>query len=187
MIIDLHNGGRNGATCLYNEQSGIHLFWRTLGNQRERASLKTAILKIGDTQGRRTNLKAAMTNWDSWRHEAFKPLASKISQEVVKISKKTYGRPDIRWRINSMWGASYGNSDSAHLHDHYPATWSCVYYVDVPEASSPLVFPSPDVTIMPWAGLLVIFPGNIAHLVPTNYSKSPRIVVSANLYVDKLK
>ncbi len=187
MIIDRHKDGRSGTTCLYNEQSGIHLYWRTVGNQRERSNLKTAILKIGDTQGRRTNLKAAMTNWDSWRQEAFKPLATKIKQEIVKISTKSYGRPDIKWRINSMWGASYGNSDSARLHDHYPATWSCVYYVDVPEESSPLVFPSPDVTIKPWAGLLVIFPGNISHLVPVNHSKTPRIVVSANLYVDKLK
>ncbi len=186
MIIDNKNG-RNGSVSLYNSQSGINLFWRTIGNQTERAKLKTAILAIGDVQGRRTNLKAAMTNWDSWREAAFQPIAKLMTKEIIKISSKHYSRPDIKWRINSMWGASYSYLDSAELHDHYPATWSCVYYVDVSQRSSPLIFPSPKVTIKPWNGLLVIFPGNISHLVPISRSREPRIVVSANFYVDKLQ
>jgi hypothetical protein len=185
MIIDSKNG-RHGIAPLYNSQSGIHLFWKTIGNQKDRKKLKEKILAIGDVQGRRTNLKAAMTSWDSWRDIAFQPLAEIITKEIVKISSKHYHRPDIKWRLNSMWGASYSYLDSADLHDHYPATWSCVYYVDVPPKSSPLIFPSPKITIKPWDGLLVIFPGNMSHLVPTSHSQEPRVVISANFYIDKL-
>jgi len=80
MIIDRGNNGRNGCVHLYNNKSGIYLFWRTLGNRLERNNLSEVIKEIGDVQGRRTNLKAAMTHWDTWRNEAFKPLASRITQ-----------------------------------------------------------------------------------------------------------
>jgi hypothetical protein len=86
-----------------------------------------------------------------------------------------------------MWGVSYLYSDSANLHDHYPATWSCVYYLDVPENSSPLIFPSPNIKVKPWEGLLLIFPGNIAHCVPPSTTNKSRVAVSANLYINKLK
>jgi hypothetical protein len=80
----------------------------------------------------------------------------------------------------------YVKGDSASLHDHYPATWSAVYYVETPPMSSVLNFPSAGLSIEPSEGLLLIFPSNVKHEVPASNIEKKRIVVSMNFYPESL-
>ena len=179
--------GRRGCQEFYNKGSGLYLFWQTVGSKSLRAKLASRILGEGDVQQRRTNINASMTDWNISQDPVVSPLAELISKNVSSVSRHYFNRPEIAWDIHSMWGASYIFGDSARVHDHYPATWSAVYYVNVGDGSSNLVFPSPALSVRPWDGLLLIFPSNIGHEVPAYKGAKARVIVAANLYCIKLK
>jgi hypothetical protein len=145
-------------------------------------NLSKKILTIGDEQNRSTNLNADMTGWALQNEEPFKTLVDIAKNKVAEVSDIFFNRPDIEWVIKSCWGARYGKGDSALLHDHYPATWSLVYYVEAPKGSSFLEFPGSSIAIKPSNGLLLIFPGNIEHQVSKSVIEKNRIIVSMNFY-----
>jgi len=178
--------GRSGSVDLFSEDSGLQLFWRTIGNQRLRGQLKSVIDACPDELQRRTNLKAKMTRWNMLDEPAFARLAALINSELSRINKRYFDRDKIVFEPKSIWGASYAPNDFALPHDHYPATWSSVYYVSVPPDAAPLLFKSAGLTISPWEGLLLIFPGNVVHEVPVSPSLHPRVVVAANFYISRL-
>jgi hypothetical protein len=172
---------------LYNESSGLKIYYSFLDCKLLRDELCTEILKIGDVQKRSTNLNADMTDWAMQNQEPFKSLASLVQDKVTEISDLYFYRPDIKWQVKSCWGAKYGKGDSSLLHDHYPATWSASFYASAPVGSSPIIFPGPGVSIVPTDGLLLIFPGNIEHEVPPSTIVENRIIISMNFYVEDLK
>jgi hypothetical protein len=167
---------------LYEENSGLHIYYDFIGTDSLRANLSKKILEIGDVQKRSTNLNADMTGWATQNEEPFKTIADLSYLKVCEISDKFFNRPDLDWFIKSCWGARYIKGDYALLHDHYPATWSLVYYVNAPKGSSHLEFPGSQISIQPTNGLMLIFPGNIEHQVPVCDIDNDRIVVSINFY-----
>lgn len=167
---------------LFSKNSGLYIYYDFIGTSELKVNLSKKILTIGDQQNRSTNLNADMTGWALQNEEPFKTLVDIAKNKVAEVSDIFFNRPDIEWVIKSCWGARYGKGDSALLHDHYPATWSLVYYVETPKGSSFLEFPGSSIAIKPSNGLLLIFPGNIEHQVSKSVIEKNRIIVSMNFY-----
>ena len=170
----------------YGPNSGLKLFYSSIEDLELRSQIKEKIYTIGDVQKHQTNIKAAMTNWDSQSDPIFARLVKEVTNIIVSISDEYYFRPDILWEARSCWGSIYRIGEYAQLHDHYPATWSAVYYAEQPNGGSCLNFPGPQLSVLPVTGSLIVFPGNIEHEVPPSVIPDDRIVVAINFYVKKI-
>jgi|SRR6056300_1140971 len=139
------------------------------------------IREQGDRQGHKTNVKAQMTDWHMSDKDGFKELVHIVKNIISQISSHQYNRPDVQYQISDIWGMIYKKDEYAINHDHYPACWSVVYYVQAPEGSGALHFPELDVKRVPENGLLIIFPGDIKHEALPTTTDIERIVVAMNL------
>ncbi len=84
----------------------------------------------------------------------------------------------------NMWLMQYEGGDHAQPHDHFPNSFSCVYYIDVEEGCSPIIFEG-ELEINPKPGMVVIFPSILMHEVPKTDKK--RMVISMNFSVEESK
>ena len=86
------------------------------------------------------------------------------------------------WKIlvDNSWIARYREKEFAVSHNHYPCSYSFVYFVKCPKGSSPLIFPTSGKKIKAEEGKVVIFPGNLWHSVPQNKCED-RIVLAGNV------
>jgi len=87
---------------------------------------------------------------------------------------------DIQPEKTELWAAVYNEGDYAEPHTHIPCSYSFVYYVTVPEGSSPLVFEDGSF-IDPIPGMCIIFSSDTKHAVPENKSNG-RVVLAGNYY-----
>ena len=144
------------------------------------------INKEGDKQNYKTNVKAQMTEWRMWDRPGFNKLADYILLLSSQASTLTYNTK-IKTVIKDMWGMKYKSDEEAIAHDHWPALWSCAYYVNAPKDVPGLFFPEMgeqggERKIEP--GLLIMFQGHIKHAVRPKKFKGSRYVVSANIHAD---
>jgi hypothetical protein len=145
--------------------------------------IEKEIREMGDRQDHKTNVKAQMTEWQMQNKPGFKVLTEKILDMAEFISKKYYNRP-MKGRIADMWGMLYKKGDHAIVHDHWPALWSGVYYLKVPNNSGELYFPQLKQSFMPNENQLVLFNGSTRHGVKENLNGEERICVSFNIKED---
>jgi len=158
----------------YQEATFYGKHWSSPLNE----NLEKQIRECGDKQNKKTNVKAQMTNWfmhhDStefqWVCDRAIDLATKNNPH--KIGMIAY----------DCWGAIYCEGDYTIMHHHWPNLWSFVYYVNCPPQSAPLLLNNSEksITILPSAGMMVLFPGWINHSVPAHVGED-RIVVAGNL------
>ena len=157
------------------------LFYTTLETFKYRKEIKNSIDASSDSQNRKTNVKAKMTDWNMTHLSEFNELGKEMLNYCSIVSKNRYAIcPELY--IKEMWGMHYLNDDYAMLHDHWPATWACVYYPEVDEGVSSLIFPELDIEIIPQNNMLVVFPGWLSHKVDKKEFFGKRYVVSANIY-----
>ena len=125
------------------------------------------------------------TNLDAWRTEYltqddtddFNFLIEIILEFIRSVNVDYFNDNQTRYECFNFWAMKYTEGDCAYKHNHYPADFSCVYYISVTDKSSPIVFEN-KLKIQPEDGMLVLFPGCINHNVfPT---KDKRIAFSAN-------
>ena len=76
-----------------------------------------------------------------------------------------------------MWIAQYDKGDHAERHYHYPLDWSAVYYINVEDNASPIIF-GEDVKVQPENNMMLLFPGWLNHRVPK--TKSKRTLIAMN-------
>ena len=95
-----------------------------------------------------------------------------------------YYRKTVGLQVSNLWGMMYKKGDYAIVHDHWPALWSGVFYMKVPEKSGELFFPQLKQTIMPNENQLIIFNGSTRHGVKESFSDEKRICVSFNVKED---
>ncbi len=127
-------------------------------------------------------------------HEDFK----KITDFALQTIKETVPLfPNIDKANNNpyildAWGVLYKPDTSTETwtsglepHSHWPATWSFVYYVDACNKCAPIVFPTCINANMhsPVTGLLIIFPGWVAHGVPPQKCDHNRISIAGNIVI----
>ena len=141
------------------------------------------INKQGDRQNHKTNVKAQMTEWKMWAEPGFKKLADVALNVSRQISEAKYNRV-FDPVLENLWGMKYKSEETAVPHDHWPAIWSFVYYVNAPKGAPGLFFPDMgeqggERKLEP--GLLIFFEGYIKHLVRPTKFKGYRYVVSGNI------
>lgn len=126
-----------------------------------------------------SNVKAFMTDWRMQDKPGFDMLGHEITTRVTEISKKKRGNNPIVLR--DMWGLLYCTGESAVIHNHWPAAWSGVFYLEIPtDYSGALLFPNLEHHIEPVKNQLVIFEARTMHGVHTLKSTQERIAISFN-------
>ena len=125
------------------------------------------------------------TNVDAWRTDFytrkdtndFDFLIDKIIPVIYNVNQDYFNDQHTFYDCQNFWAMKYSEGDCAYKHNHYPVDFSCVYYINVTEKSSPIVFEN-KLKVQPKDGMLVLFPGIINHNVfPT---KDKRIAFAAN-------
>lgn len=98
---------------------------------------------------------------------------------IYEINEKEFHLPkeDLQYECINLWAMKYNTGEYALKHNHYPANWSFVYYVDVVPDQSPIIFEDVNV-VYPKNGDLIMFNGMIDHDVPPTTNE--RIAVSMN-------
>ena len=130
-----------------------------------------------------SNVKAWRSDWNT--HELnpkFQPFCNLVSNTCSFLTEKYYNSSD-EMLVYNMWCMMYNESDHAIPHDHMPCLYASSYYVDVEDGSSPVIFNKDtpnELTILPRNGMLLIWLGNLKHMVPP--TKTKRMVISMNMH-----
>lgn len=146
------------------------------------------INSCGDTQNHTSNIKADMTDWKMMNKPGFKELSDIVLKMVTFIvgTKYNYSIANF-FKIYNMWGVKYKSNDFAIVHDHWPATFSFVYYINPPTNCPSLLFKDYDISIQPEHGLIVVFDGNLSHEVKQQNFDGFRYVVAGNInYIESV-
>lgn len=102
--------------------------------------------------------------------------SNKIRSEIV----------DIPLVCSESWGVIYEKGDYINVHTHKqgdlidsstPNYFSFVYYINTPEGSSPLVFPTSGYEVKPEPGKMVVFESRLRHEIPPNHGSGRSIIV----------
>ena len=121
-----------------------------------------------------TNVKAWHSHFDTHVKE---PKFNILIDRVMDASKDFINIKCNLYLLN-FWVMEYEKGNHTVKHNHWPATLSGVYYIDVEENSSPIIFEN-NFVIKPKNGMLLLFPSIVNHEVPP--TKGKRIVASFNL------
>ena len=146
------------------------------------------IYDLGDQTSHTSNVKAQMTNWflqnepDIIIHTFLKWITVSIESLIPEVCYKDPIVKNNKFKVinHNVWGAVYNKNDYTQPHAHGGTSWSWVYYISVPDGSSPLIFTRSDMKINIKSGQLVIFPGYMVHHVPIQKSNKSRIVLAGN-------
>ena len=98
---------------------------------------------------------------------------------ITDIVNLLDSRKNYTVKLENSWAVVYQKLDSAINHNHSPALYSSILYIDVDENSSPTIFEN-NLSVKPVNGKLVIFPGMLNHYVPVCTSERERIVFCSN-------
>lgn len=145
--------------------------------------LMELIDKRGDEQNHSTNVKAQMTSYHMQDIGPFKKLRNYMKEMVEQISLNENGsHADVVFK--SLWGAKYVSGEIAIEHDHWPASYSLVYYIDVPhQCPAGLVFSEANIMKKVYTGLLLCFNGTVRHHVPKVEYRGNRYVAAGNAFI----
>ena len=131
-------------------------------------------------QGKKTNVKANMSNWNIVTPE-IERLKKFIKNEIGDCPFITQESVSFDW-IN-FWTAVYSKGDYSQAHDHYPSYWSFVYFLKTKWYHSALHFVESGKKIRPKNGRYVVFPAYLKHKVAPHLFNNKRIVLAVNLTV----
>ena len=135
-----------------------------------------------DRQGRKTNVKATMTEWNLDLDDIeFIKWGNSILAKIVELNLY-HGNS---FRFDSVWANIYRKGDYAIPHNHDPYRYSFVYFLKSKPNFSPLMFKDLGLrrnkVVRPIEGRLVIFPGFAPHWVPRHKHDETRITLSGNI------
>ena len=141
-------------------------------------------LRVSHPDTTQSNVQSVyMSPWHSHLiNNKFKPLtdsAVTIAQEVSRTHLSA-NLPALNMGlvVTDCWGAIYEKSDYTKRHNHFPAEFSCVIYLEVHEYSAPIIF-SGKLHVQPKPNMMVLFPGILQHEVPATDGR--RVVVAMNM------
>ena len=143
-------------------------------------------LRTTHPQSPESNVKATyMSPWHSHLLNAkLLPLTESVLTLAREASKRylsaNLAALNMDLVVTDCWGIIYeGNQvDYTQRHNHFPAEFSCVVYLEADDESAPIIF-SGRLHIKPKPGMLVFFPGILIHEVPATAGK--RVVLAMNL------
>lgn len=115
-------------------------------------------------------------------NENLQPICKLVTDICGQVWSDIYsdGTGDFRdeFYVWQCWTISYGNGGYAASHNHFPAFFSAVIYLDTDEESAPIVFGRADARAA-IKNAMYLFPGSMQHHVPLNTGK--RTVVALNI------
>ena len=160
----------------------LPIFTATLDNCQEfNEYLKETILehRMNNPTTMKTNVNAWHSSYRTYRENPkFQSLIDLIESGCNDLSKSFLEAKTTTYRVYNLWAMMYDENDYTVEHHHFPATFSCCYYVDVDDNCSPIIVEN-DFELQPKNGLLALWLGSINHKVlPTN---SKRMCISANI------
>ena len=111
-----------------------------------------------------------------------RPLCQLVTTLCGQIWSDVFGSGDgggsDDFYVWQCWAINYGHGGYAESHNHFPAFFAAVVYLEADEVSAPIVFGTnaarPSV-----ANTLYVFPGALQHAVPPNAGR--RVVVAMNI------
>ena len=130
-----------------------------------------------------TNIKGSQFGFTR-ENLSLKPRGVTLIENWVEqiIRDKLGGSYDFRF---GTWAARLDKGQQTVEHDHlFFCTHAFVYFVNTPEGSSPLVFPTSGKKIKAEPGKLVIFPASLRHKVPINKCDN-RVTIASNIVLIK--
>ncbi len=145
----------------------------------------------------RSNINGYQSPDDFYKEESFAPYLNYMSERIFSLLDKikTNEDADISFtpRLSNMWfNINYtGCYNAQHTHPGCPLAG--VLWIDVPQNSGEFTFHHHDAHSLaelqvttwsyePTAGLMMLFPGSMAHHVDENRSREPRYSLAFNLY-----
>ena len=134
-----------------------------------------------DFMNKRTNVKATMTDWNITSPEIEKLklyIGEAIHNYLLSVNITNVKVVDLNFR--DFWGNIYRKGEYTVPHDHFPSTFSIVYFLKGKKHFSPLVF-NRFSKIRCKEGRLVIFPSYLKHWVPVHKHSETRITLSSNI------
>jgi hypothetical protein len=127
------------------------------------------------------NVNVWQTGWNMEDEPGFAKIADLTKIFCKTIAKDYYNFNQFNPKIIDCWSNVYNNDSGCRIHQHFPATFSLVYYVAVPEDSGCIFFPDLEIKIKPYPGLLLCFRGDTWHGVEFNQTDKDRIIVALNI------
>jgi len=127
------------------------------------------------------NINVWQSNWEMENQPGFKDVADSAKEISTEIAKNHYNFKQFNPRLVDCWCNVYNKNSGCKVHQHFPATFSLVYYVKVPENSGRIFFPDLDVQLDPKPGLLLCFRGDTWHGVEFNQTEKDRIIIGMNV------
>ena len=121
-----------------------------------------------------------------WKSHMMNGKLAPLCASVVTIAEhcaqmiSAVGLPSLNMKlmVSDCWGAVYEKSDHAERHNHFPADFSVVVYLEADDHCAPIIF-SGERVHQPRPGTLIVFPSILDHEVPA--SEGQRVVVAMNL------
>ena len=137
-------------------------------------------MKRQNPQGVESNVRAWRSHWFTHKiTDVFNPLVELMTSACDFVSDQYYNDGHAKFEPFNFWVMDYQDGDETLEHNHFPSSFSVVYYVDVEDGCAPLIIEGE--TIQPKNGMLVVFPGHLDHEVPKN--KGRRIAASGNFHL----
>ena len=143
-----------------------------------------------DEMGKRTNVKATMTNYHwgldtkSKRLQRFQDCILAEAQNHKNYRDLTVASPHLpALFVKDFWANIYYKGDYAHSHDHteFLMGFSFAYFLKSNWYHSPFIFTDSGKKIKPKEGTYVLFPSHMRHHVPKNRFNETRITLSGNI------
>lgn len=132
-----------------------------------------------------SNVKALYMS--PWKSHLLNPKLGLLCDTVVKLAlmgaKGIIGSDlsslNLELVVTDCWAAVYQSTDSTSRHNHFPAEFAAVAYLEAEDGCAPIIFAG-TTAVQPRPGMVIIFPGILDHEVPATNAR--RTVVAMNLY-----
>ena len=127
------------------------------------------------------NVGVWQTEWHMETYSGFDLIADIAKETTSIIAKDFYRYNTFNPKIIDCWSNVYYTDSKCHVHHHFPATFSLVYYVTVPEGSGEIYFPDINQSFLPTEGTLLCFRGDLKHGVNSGTFQGQRVIVGINI------
>ena len=124
-----------------------------------------------------SHLSSWRSDWKTHKKDSrFNVLLDFTIETLEKIHKDLF-HSEREFACIEMWIAQYDKGDNAERHYHYPLDWSAVYYINVEDNTSPIIF-GEDIRVQPENNMMLLFPGWLNHRVPKTQGKRTLIAMN---------
>jgi hypothetical protein len=127
------------------------------------------------------NVNVWQSDWEMHQRPVFNFITDKAKEFTKIISAEYFNFPIFNPEIVDCWINLYNKDSGCRVHQHFPATFSLVYYIKVPEKSGDIYFPDIGINLTPTPGLLLCFRGDTWHGVQFNFTENDRIIMGINI------